>query len=168
MLLRAGNFPGAVAIWKATPAEAADPAIRRLLLADLSVSASDDLLSNTSWRALWLTEQIQAIIIITPQAMLDPAVSLAMLRLGTRLTLAGAAETKVASVSESFSVRLTGLAPRSWFVALGQNLLAAATETDATKQEREAVLAELRHLTNQMPDSPELQHLLAEALSKLH
>jgi WD40 repeat protein len=166
LLLRAGNLPEAVAIWKATPAEAADPAIRRLLLADLSVSASDDLLSNTSWRALWLTEQIQAI--ITPEAMLDPAVSLGMLRLGTRLTLAGSAETKVASVSESFSVRLTGLAPRFWFVALGQNLLAAATETNATKQQREAVLAELRRLTNQMPDSPELQHLLAEALSKLH
>ena len=137
LLLHAGNLPGAVGIWKATPREAADPANRRLLLAALSVSAADDLLSNTTWRALWLTEQIQAI--IKPDAMLDPAVSLAMLRLGTRLTLAGSADTKVASASESFSVRLTGVAPALWFVALGQNLLAAATDPDATEQDREAV-----------------------------
>jgi hypothetical protein len=105
---------------------------------------------------------------ITPEAMLDPAVSLAMLRLGTQLTLAGSAETKVASVGENFSARLTGLAPRSWSVALGQNLLAAATETDATKQQREAVLGQLRRLNKQMPDCAELREMLAEALQKFH
>ena len=59
------------------------------------------------------------------------------------------------------------MAPRSWFVALGRNLLAAATETDATKKERQAALDQLRRLTEQLPDSAELRQMLTEALGKL-
>ena len=166
LLLRAGNFPEAIAIWNATSAEAADSPIRRMLLAALSASAADDLFSDTRWRGLWLTEQMQSM--ITSEAMLDPAVSLGMLRLDTQLALAGSDERKVVSVRESFNARIAGMAPRSWFVALGRNLLAAATETDATKKERQAAVDQLRRLTRQIPDSPELRHLLEEALRELH
>src|SRR5271165_4292311 len=83
LLLRAGNFPEAIAIWKATSTEAAVLPIRRMLLAALSASAADDLFLKTRWRGLWLTEQMQSM--ITAEAMLDPAVSLGMLRLDTQL-----------------------------------------------------------------------------------
>jgi hypothetical protein len=46
-------------------------------------------------------------------------------------------------------------------------LLAAATETDATKKERQAVVDQLRRLTDQLPDSAELRQQLTEALQKL-
>jgi hypothetical protein len=166
LLLRANNCPEAIAVWKPTSAEAADSPIRRILLAALSASAADDLLSNTRWRALWLTEQMQSI--ITSEAMLDPAVSLGMLRLDTQLALAGSDERKVVSARESFNARIAGMAPRSWFVALGKNLLAAATETDATKKQRQAALDQLRLLTKQLPDSAELRQQLTEAREKLH
>jgi hypothetical protein len=52
---------------------------------------------------------------------------------------------------------------RSWFVALGRKLLAAATEADATKEGRLAALDQLRRLTEALPDSAELRQLLAEA-----
>jgi hypothetical protein len=52
-------------------------------------------------------------------------------------------------------------------VALGRNLLAAATETEATKEERQGALDQLRHLTEQLPDSAELRQILREALQKL-
>jgi hypothetical protein len=105
---------------------------------------------------------------ITSEAMVDPMVSLGMLRLCTQLALAGSDETKVVSVRESFNAHIAGMAPRSWFIALGRNLLAAATETDATKEERRGASDQLRRLTKQIPDSPELRDLLEEALSKLH
>ena len=165
LLLRAGNLPGALAIWKGAPAEAADSPIRRMLLAALSASAADDLLSNSRWRALWLTEQIQSM--ITSEAILDQAVSLGMLRLDTQLALAGSDETEVGSVRESFNARITGMAPRSWFVALGRNLVTATTDTDVTKKERQAALDQLRRLTKQLPDSAELRQQLIEALQKL-
>jgi hypothetical protein len=165
LLLRAGNFTEAVAIWKATSAESADSPIRRMLLAALSASAADDLFLNTHWRGLWLTEQMQSM--ITPEAMVDPAVSLATLRLGTQLALVGSDDRQVVSDRESFNARIAGLAPQSWFVALGRNLLAAATETDATKKERKAAFDQLRRLAKQLPDSVELRQLLAEALQKL-
>jgi len=60
------------------------------------------------------------------------------------------------------------MAPRSWFIALGRNLLTAATETDATKKERQGALDQLRRLTEQFPDSAELRQQLTEALHKLH
>ena len=165
LFLRTGNFPEAVAIWNATSAEGANSPIREMLLGAFSATAADDLFSNITWRGLWLTEQIQSM--ITPEAMLDPAISLGMLRLDTQLALAGSDETKVVSVRESLNERLAGMAPRSWFVALGRNLLAAATETDATKKERQGALDQLRRLTKQLPDSAELRQLLTEALSKM-
>jgi len=79
LLLQAGNFPEAIAIWKATSTESADSPTRRILLAALSASAADDLFLNTRWRGVWLTEQIQSM--ITSEAMLDPAVSLGILGL---------------------------------------------------------------------------------------
>jgi hypothetical protein len=60
------------------------------------------------------------------------------------------------------------MASRSWFVALGRNLLTAATETDATKKERQAAVDQLRCLTTQVPDSTELRQQLTEALRTLH
>jgi len=166
LLLRAGNLPEAIAIWKDTSAETADSPIRRMLLTDLSAAAADDLFSKTRWRGLWLTEQMQSM--ITSEAMLDPAVSLGMLRLDTQLALAGSDETEVVSVRESFNARIAGVAPRSWFDALGRNLLAAATETAATKKERQAAVEQLRRLTEQLPDSAELRQQLTEALHKLN
>jgi hypothetical protein len=165
LLLRAGNLPEAIAIWKATSAETEDSPIRRMLLAALSASAADDLFSEIRWRGLWLTEQMQSM--ITSGAMLDPAVSLGMLRLATQLALAGSDDGKVVSVRNSFTARIAGMAPRSWYVAFGRNLVAAATKTETTKKERQASLEQLRRLTRQIPDSPELRDLLAEALSKL-
>jgi tetratricopeptide (TPR) repeat protein len=161
LLLRAGNFPEAIAIWKATSTEAADSPIRRMLLANLSTSAADDLFFNTRWRGLWLTEQIQSM--ITAEAMLDPAVSLGMLRLDTQLAIAGSDATEVVSVRESFNARIAGMALRSWFVALGQNLLIAATKTDAPEKERQSALDQLRRLTELFPDSGELRQMLADA-----
>jgi hypothetical protein len=105
---------------------------------------------------------------ITSEAMLDPAVSLGMLRLDTQLALAGSDERKVVSVRESLNARIAGMAPRSWFVALGRTLLTAGTKTDATKKVRQAALDQLRCLTNELPDSAELRQLLADALDKLH
>jgi hypothetical protein len=166
LLLHAGNFSEAIAIWKAAPEESTDLSNRKILLAALSTSAADDLFSKTTWRGLALTEQIQSI--MTSAAMVDPAVSLGMLRLDTQLALAGSDETKVVSIRESFNARIAGMAPRSWFVALGRNLVTAATETDATKKERQAALNQLRLLAKQLPDSAEFRQLLAEALSKLH
>jgi hypothetical protein len=165
LLLRAGNLPGAVAIWKAAPAESADSATLRLLLAAVSVSAANDLFLNTHWRGLWLTEQMQPI--ITSQAMLDPAVSIGMLRLSTQLILLGADDASTDSVRESFYAHIADMAPQSWFVALGRNLLTAATKTDATQKRRQAALDQLRRLTEQLPDSEELRQQLAEALSKV-
>src|SRR5208282_4482411 len=131
LFLHAGNFPEAIAIWKAAPAGVAGLPIRQMLLAALSASAADDLFSNTTWRGIWLTEQIQSI--ITSEAMLDPAVSLGMLRLDTQLDLAGSDEAKVVSVRESFNARIAGMAPRSWFAALGRSLVAAATKELGTR-----------------------------------
>lgn len=71
---------------------------------------------------------------ITSEAMLDPAVSLGILQLDTQLDLAGSDDRQVASDRESFNARISGMAPRSWFVAVGRNLLTAATETDGTKK----------------------------------
>jgi hypothetical protein len=164
-LLRAGNSSEAIAIWKAAPAEAGDSPIRRMLLAALSASAADDLFSKIRWRGLWLTEEMQSM--ITSEAMVDPAVSLGMLRLGTQLAFGGSDETKVVSVRDSFNARIAGTAPRSWFVALGQNLVAAATKTDATKEERQGAFDQLRCLSEQLPDSAELRQQLTEALSKM-
>jgi hypothetical protein len=93
LLLGVGNFPEAIAIWKATSLESADSPIRETLLAALSASAADDLFSKTRWRGLWLTEQMQPM--ITSEAMFDPPVSLGMLRLDTQLALAGSEERKV-------------------------------------------------------------------------
>ena len=165
LFLHAGNFPQAIAIWNATSAEAAESPIRRMLLAALSASAADDLFLHTRWRGLWLIEQMQSM--ITSEAMLDPAVSLGMLRLVTQLALAGSDETKVVSVRESLSARIAGMAPQSWFAALGRNLLAAAAETDATKEEQQGALDQLRRLTEQLPDSAELRQILREALQRL-
>jgi WD domain, G-beta repeat len=110
LFLHAGNFPQAIANWNATSAEAAESPIRRMLLAALSASAANDLFLHTRWRGLWLIEQMQSM--ITSEAMLDPAVSLGMLRLVTQLALAGFDETKVVSVRESLSARIAGMAPR--------------------------------------------------------
>jgi hypothetical protein len=162
LLLRAGNYPEAIAIWKATSAEAADSLARRRLLAALSASAADDLLSNTRWRAIWLTEQIESI--ITSESMLDPAVSLGVLRLCIQLDLATSADRQLDSVREHFNARLADLAPVSWFVALDPT----ATEPHTTKKTRNAVLDQLRRLTKQLPDSAELRQQLTEALYKLH
>jgi hypothetical protein len=104
---------------------------------------------------------------ITPEAMLDPTVSLGMLRLDTQLALAGSDDKKVVSIRESFNARLAGMAPRSWFIALGRNLVVAATKTDATKKECQATVGQLRRLTKQLPDSAELREQLTEALQKL-
>ena len=114
LLLRANNFPEAMAIWNATSTEAADSSIRRMLLAALSASAASDLSSNTRWRGLWLAEQMESM--ITSEAMLDPAVSLGMLRLDTQLDLAGSDERRVVAIRESFNLRVAGLArdPGSW------------------------------------------------------
>jgi hypothetical protein len=105
---------------------------------------------------------------ITSEAMLDPAVSLGMLRLDTQLDLAASDDRQLISDRESLNARMAGIAPQSWFVALGRNLLAAATEKDAAKQQSQAAVAQLRGLTKQLPDSEELRQLLAEALQKLH
>jgi len=99
--------------------------------------------------------------------MVDPAVSLGMLRLDTQLDLAGSDERNVVSVRESFNARIADTASRSWFVALGWNLVAAATKTDATKEERQGALDQLRRLTEQLPDSAELRQMFTEALSKM-
>jgi hypothetical protein len=136
-----------------------------MLLAALSATAADDLFSNTTWRGIRLTEQLQPM--LTSEAMLDPAVSLGMLRLGTQLALAGSDNPEIASVRESLDARMTGMAPPFWFVALGRNLLAAATATDATRNERQALVNQLRRLTDQQPDSAELRQQLTEALQKL-
>jgi len=165
LLLRADNFPEAIAIWKATSADAAGSPIRRMLLVALLASAADDLFSKTWWRGLWLTEQMQSM--ITSEAMVDPAVSLGMLRLATQLTLAGSDETKVVSVRNSFNTRIAIMAPRSWLVAFGRNLLAIVTKTDATEEERQRAVDQLRRLTEQLPDSAELRQQLEEALSKV-
>jgi hypothetical protein len=105
---------------------------------------------------------------MTSEAMLDPAVSLGTLRLGVELALAGSDDRQVVSTRESFDAHIAGTAPRSWFTALGRNLLSAITNTDATKNERQAAVDQLRHLTRQMPDSAELRQLLAEALHDFH
>jgi hypothetical protein len=68
---------------------------------------------------------------------------------------------------ESLNARIAGMAPQSWFVALGRNLLGATTDTDATKKERQAAVEQLRRLTNQLPNSVELRQLLTEAVQKL-
>jgi hypothetical protein len=105
---------------------------------------------------------------ITSEAMVDPAVSLGMLRLATQLTLAGSDETKVVSIRNSFNTRVAGMARRSWFVALGRNLLAVVTETDATQEEPQRAVDQLRRLTEQLPDSAALRQILTEALEKVH
>jgi hypothetical protein len=64
--------------------------------------------------------------------MVDPTVSLATLRLGTQLVLAGADDTELDSVRDSYTLLAT-FAPRSWFVALSQNLQAVATKADVTE-----------------------------------
>ena len=166
LLLRAGNFPEAIAIWNATSAEAADSPTREMLLAALSASAADELLSNTRWRALWLTEQMQSI--ITSEAMLDPAVSLGILHLDTQLALAGSDERQAVSDRESFNARIAGMAPRSWFVALGRNLLPLRRRVTRPRKKRQGALDQLRRLTKQLPDSAELRQQLTEALHKLH
>jgi hypothetical protein len=71
-------------------------------------------------------------------------------------------------VCESFNARIAGMAPRSWFVAFGQNLLDIVTKTDATEKERQAAVEQLRRLTMQLPDSTELRQQLTEALHKVH
>jgi hypothetical protein len=166
LFLHAGNFPEAIAIWKAAPAGVADLTIRQRLLAALAASAADDLFQDTRWRGLWLTEEMQSI--VTSEAMLDPAVSIGILGLDTQLALAGSEDRNVVSVRDSFNARIAGMAPRSWFVALGRNLLAAATKTNATSKERQAALDQLRRLTKQLPDSVELRQQLTDALHNTH
>jgi Tol biopolymer transport system component len=165
LLLHAGNFREAIAFYKATSTQDADSPVRELLLLALSASAADDLFSNTTWRGLWLTEQMQAM--ITPEAMLDPAVSIGLLRLDTQLALAGSDDKKVVSIRESFNARIAGMAPRSWFIALGRNLVAAASKTDPAKKEQHAAVEQLRRLAKQLPDSAELRQMVTEALQKL-
>jgi hypothetical protein len=99
---------------------------------------------------------------ITPDAMLDPAVSLGMLQLDTQLAFAGSGE--VASMRDSFDARLASIAPRIWFEALGRKLLTAANEPQATAEQRQAAVDKLRRLTTQLPDSAELQQQLTEAV----
>jgi Flp pilus assembly protein TadD len=94
---------------------------------------------------------------MTSEAMLDPAVSLGTLRLSVELALAGSDDRQVISTRESFDAHIAG-----------RNLLSAITNTDATKNERQAAVDQLRHLTRQMPDSAELRQLLAEALHDFH
>ena len=166
LLLHAGNFPEAIAIWKARSIEAADSPIREMFLAGLSASAADDLFFNTRWRALWLIEQIQSM--MTAEAMLDPAVSLGMLRLDTQLALASSDDMEVTSIRESFNAHLAGIAPRSWFHALGQRLLTAATKTGATEKEFQGALDQLRRLTEQLPGSAELRQTLADGLETFY
>ena len=96
--------------------------------------------------------------------MLDPAVSLGVLRLCIQLDLATSADRQLDSVREHFNARLADLAPVSWFVALDPT----ATEPHTTKKTRNAVLDQLRRLTKQLPDSAELRQQLTEALYKLH
>jgi hypothetical protein len=166
LFLHAGNFAEAIAIWKAAPAGVADLPIRQRLLAALAASAADDLFQDTRWRGLWLTEEMQSI--VTSEAMLDPAVSIGILDLDTQLALAGSEDRNVVSVRDSFNARIAGMFPRSWFVALGRNLLAAATKTNATSKERQAALDQLRRLTKQLPDSVELRQQLTDALHNTH
>ena len=137
-----------------------------MLLIALSTCAADDLFLNTRWRGLWLTEQIQAI--ITSEAMADPAVSLAMLRLYTQLALDGSDDREVVSFRENFNAHVAALAPQSWFVALGQTLLSVAMGADTKKKERQAALDQLGRLAKQLPGCVELSRLRAEALRKLH
>ena len=101
--------------------------------------------------------------ILTSEAMLDPAVSIGMLHLSTQLVLLGADDAGTDSVRESFYAHIADMAPQSWFVALGRNLLTAATKTDATPKQRQAALDQLRRLTEQLPDSAELDELNRQA-----
>ena len=94
--------------------------------------------------------------------MLDPAVSLGMLELDTRLALA--ASNEVAPVRDGFDAKLAGVAPRYWFESLGRKLLAVAVGTHAAREERQAAIDRLRGLTTQLPDSTELGQELVEAL----
>jgi WD40 repeat protein/class 3 adenylate cyclase len=160
LLLRADNCPEAIRIWNTAPPEALDLATREMLLTALLASAANDLSSSITWRGLWLTEQVQSM--ITPDAMLDPAVSLGMLQLDTQLAFAGSGE--VASMRDSFDARLASIAPRIWFEALGRKLLTAANEPQATAEQRQAAVDKLRRLTTQLPDSAELQQQLTEAV----
>ena len=112
LLLRTGNCAGAIAIGNGTLAEAADLPIRGMLLAALSASAADDLFSNTTWRGIWLTEQMEPM--ITSEAMLDPAVSLGMLHLGTQFKAVGfvrcwdfSANSRIIEIKESSGPRIT-------------------------------------------------------------
>jgi hypothetical protein len=160
LLLRAGNCAEAITIWNTAPAEALDLATRQMLLTGLLASAANDLSSSTTWRGLSLTKQIQ--LMLTPDAMTDPAVSLGMLQLDTLLAIAGSGE--VALVRDSFDARLASIAPRVWFETLGRKMLAAANEPHATVEQRQAAVDKLRRLTTQLPDSAELQQQLTEAL----
>jgi hypothetical protein len=100
--------------------------------------------------------------------MLDPAVSLGMLRLSTQLALAASDDREVGSARDTFNARVASTAPRSWFVTLGGNFLAATTDIHAPNKERQAAVDQLRHLTKQLPDSTELRQQLTEALQNLH
>src|SRR5262249_16263553 len=138
---------------------------RCLFLAGLCARAADDLASATRWRGLWLVRQIQSV--LTKEAMIDPAVSLGVLRLSTQLAVLGANDAEISSIRESFYAFLADFAPQSWFVALSGNLQAAATKADATQKQRKAVLDQMRRLIELMPDAAEFRQALATTVETL-
>ena len=81
---------------------------------------------------------------------------------------AGSDERQAVSVRENFNARMAGMAPRSWFVALGGNLPAITADTEATKKKRQAALDQLRRLAKQVPESAELSQMLSEASHNFH
>lgn len=160
MLLRSAKYSNAVEVWNAALPKAADLSARCLLLASLCASAADDLSFNVQWRGLWLTQQVQ--LVLTPKAMADAAVSLATLRLATKLVLADFGDTELDLVRDSFYTRLAGFAPRSWFVALSRNLQTVTTRVDTTEKAHQAVLDHMRRLIACVPNDTELRETLAE------
>jgi WD40 repeat protein len=166
LLLRAGNLQGAILVWNDVPSGSASLQARRMLLENLCASAADDLPFAARWHALWLSQRIQSI--LTPEAMIDPAVSAAMLRLESQLVLAGADDPELDSVREGFEARLASVADRTWWVACARNLQTSAQKQTLTEIERQAVLRKIRLWIEAMPNTPDLRRILADTLATLN
>lgn len=65
---------------------------------------------------------------MTSESMLDPAVSLSILRLDTQLACFASDEVEATSLRDGFNEHMAGFESRSWQAEFGQNLLAAIVE----------------------------------------
>ena len=116
ILLRAENWRSASLLWQHPPAHT-EPSLplRQSYLLSLAAATAEDLATGVYWRAEWLGREVVAA--CTPEALLNPAVSLATLRLAREIN--SSSEVSV-ELREKYLSRVRALAPPEWLQALAE------------------------------------------------